>query len=216
MAKYRNSNIGVKLYKLRNDKHLKQEYVADCIGVARQTLSKWESNQSSPKLDNIILLAELFGVTVEYLTNDAIPVDQVEKYKSADENIVACEEVPQDDTQIAQKDEVQEIVTQEEKKSKRNKLSKKAKIMIIAIVLAVVMLVGIAMIIFGKCVVSFAYEGEFDLASLGQAWNFSVDNLGWIVFGVALSLAIVLGIVLIIDKVKHKKFEKEQMAMSNI
>ena len=41
-------SIGKKLYELRKQKGLSQEEVADKLNVSRQTVSKWETDQSMP------------------------------------------------------------------------------------------------------------------------------------------------------------------------
>ncbi len=60
-------NIGEKLYELRKEKHLSQEEVADKLNVTRQTISKWETNQSTPDFDKIKPLCELYGITADEL-----------------------------------------------------------------------------------------------------------------------------------------------------
>jgi transcriptional regulator with XRE-family HTH domain len=52
---------------------LSQEALADNLGVSRQAVSKWESQQSLPDLDKIILLSELFCVTTDYLLRGIEP-----------------------------------------------------------------------------------------------------------------------------------------------
>lgn len=52
---------------LRKAKGISQEELADRIGVSRQAISKWESEQSSPDLEKIILLSDYFEVTTDYL-----------------------------------------------------------------------------------------------------------------------------------------------------
>ena len=47
-----------------------QEELADQLGVSRQAVSKWESAGSIPDLQKIIQLAELFGVSTDYLLKD--------------------------------------------------------------------------------------------------------------------------------------------------
>lgn len=49
-----------------------QEELAEKLGVSRQSVSKWESAQSVPDLNRIIKMAELFGVTTDYLLKDEI------------------------------------------------------------------------------------------------------------------------------------------------
>ena len=52
---------------LRKARGISQEELADKIGVSRQAVSKWESEQSSPDLEKIILLSDYFEVTTDYL-----------------------------------------------------------------------------------------------------------------------------------------------------
>lgn len=60
-------NIGEKLYELRKEKNLSQEEVADKLNVTRQTISKWETNQSTPDFDKIVPICELFEISTEEL-----------------------------------------------------------------------------------------------------------------------------------------------------
>lgn len=52
---------------LRKAKGISQEELADHIGVSRQAVSKWESEQSSPDMEKVILLSDYFEVTTDYL-----------------------------------------------------------------------------------------------------------------------------------------------------
>ena len=55
--------IGEKLLELRKKTNLSQEDVAFKLNVTRQTVSKWETNQSVPDFDKIVPLCELYGVS---------------------------------------------------------------------------------------------------------------------------------------------------------
>lgn len=55
------------LIQLRKRNHMSQEELAAKIGIARQTLSKWETGESVPDIEKCALLAELFGVTLDDL-----------------------------------------------------------------------------------------------------------------------------------------------------
>lgn len=66
-------NIGEKLYELRKAKNLSQEEVADRLNVTRQTVSKWETNQSTPDFDKIMPLCELFEIGTEELLTGKKP-----------------------------------------------------------------------------------------------------------------------------------------------
>lgn len=52
---------------LRKSKGISQEDLADQVGVSRQAVSKWESEQSIPDLDKLILMSDFFEVTTDYL-----------------------------------------------------------------------------------------------------------------------------------------------------
>ena len=60
-------NLGDKLIELRKNAHLSQEEVAFKLNVTRQTVSKWETNQSTPDFDKIVPLCELFEITTDEL-----------------------------------------------------------------------------------------------------------------------------------------------------
>ncbi len=79
-------SIGQKLLQLRKDKHLSQEEVADKIGVSRQTISKWETDQSIPDLDKILPLCELFEISANELLGSANSLDKNILHQSSDIN----------------------------------------------------------------------------------------------------------------------------------
>ena len=60
-------SLGQRLMELRKEKHLSQEEVADQLNVTRQSVSKWETDQSTPDFDKILPICELFGITTEEL-----------------------------------------------------------------------------------------------------------------------------------------------------
>ena len=59
-----------KIQYLRKKAGWSQEELADKTGVSRQAVSKWESGQSVPDLEKILLLSDLFSVTTDYLLKD--------------------------------------------------------------------------------------------------------------------------------------------------
>ena len=60
-------DLGENLYNLRKNKNLSQEEVAEKLNVTRQTISKWETNESKPDFDKILPICELFNITTEEL-----------------------------------------------------------------------------------------------------------------------------------------------------
>lgn len=60
-------SLGDKILDLRKKAGLSQEEVADKLGVSRQTVSKWETNQTVPELNKVKLLSQLYNVSYDYL-----------------------------------------------------------------------------------------------------------------------------------------------------
>ncbi len=60
-------NIADRIQHLRKVKGISQEELADKVGVSRQAVSKWESEQSIPDIDKIMLLSDYFEVTTDYI-----------------------------------------------------------------------------------------------------------------------------------------------------
>lgn len=63
---------GDKIAKLRKEKNLTQEQLAQIMNVSRQSISKWESNISYPDTDKLIQMSDLFECTMDYLLKDTI------------------------------------------------------------------------------------------------------------------------------------------------
>ena len=59
-----------KIIDLRKKNGWSQEELAEMMGVSRQSISKWEGAQSVPDLARIVKLAEIFGVSTDYLLKD--------------------------------------------------------------------------------------------------------------------------------------------------
>lgn len=66
---------GEKIYNLRKEARITQEEFADKMEVTRQAVSKWESDAAYPETDKIIKIAQLFGVTCDYLLSDGAKSD---------------------------------------------------------------------------------------------------------------------------------------------
>ncbi|MGX9758269.1 helix-turn-helix domain-containing protein [Clostridioides difficile] len=60
-------NLGENLKKLRKERNLSQEQLAEMLNVSRQAISKWESNKTYPDIENLVLLRNLFNVSLDYL-----------------------------------------------------------------------------------------------------------------------------------------------------
>jgi transcriptional regulator with XRE-family HTH domain len=64
-------NLGSQLKWFRQSKNFSQEDVAQKVGVTRQAVYKWENNKSYPDIDNLILLSELYEVTIDELIKES-------------------------------------------------------------------------------------------------------------------------------------------------
>jgi len=62
-----NVEIAERLAKRRREAGYSQESLAEKLGVSRQAVSKWERSESSPDTDNLIALAQLYGVSLDDL-----------------------------------------------------------------------------------------------------------------------------------------------------
>lgn len=60
-------NFGERLKEIRANQGLSQEQLAEKIGVSRQAITKWETNRGLPDVENMIILAEIFKVTLDEL-----------------------------------------------------------------------------------------------------------------------------------------------------
>lgn len=65
-------SLGEKLLKLRKKKGLSQEEVADILHVTRQTVSKWETDQSMPDFDKVLPICNLYEINTEELFHDEV------------------------------------------------------------------------------------------------------------------------------------------------
>lgn len=62
-----NMDLSQRLQELRKKEGYSQEQVAEMLGLSRQAISKWESGQGKPEIDNIIKLTEIYHVSADYI-----------------------------------------------------------------------------------------------------------------------------------------------------
>ena len=80
-------NLGERLFELRKAKNLTQDDVAEKLNVTRQTVSKWETNQSTPDFDKIVPLCELYEISPnELLTGEKQEQETVDNENSDEFN----------------------------------------------------------------------------------------------------------------------------------
>lgn len=59
-----------KLIELRREKGFSQEQLAEYLEVSRQSVSKWEADKTMPEISKLIVISELFQVSLDYLLID--------------------------------------------------------------------------------------------------------------------------------------------------
>src|SRR5690625_4427839 len=62
--------FGEKLLKLRKEKGLSQEALAEKLHTSRQAISKWENGQGYPETEKLLMIGNIFGVSMDYLLKD--------------------------------------------------------------------------------------------------------------------------------------------------
>lgn len=61
------NNLPNNLYELRRRAELSQEELAEKLGVSRQAVSKWERGEAYPDTENLIIISEMFSITIDEL-----------------------------------------------------------------------------------------------------------------------------------------------------
>ena len=64
-----------KLIALRKNAGMSQEELAEKLDVSRQAISRWENDSAKPDADHLLQISKLFGVTADYLLNEAYESD---------------------------------------------------------------------------------------------------------------------------------------------
>ena len=75
-----------KLIILRKNKNLSQEDLGNELGVARQTISKWELGETTPEMDKLVRMSELFDISLDELIKDTDKKIDSEKINVNDTN----------------------------------------------------------------------------------------------------------------------------------
>ena len=94
--------LSERLVRLRKQKGLSQFDVAESLHISRQAISKWESGSSIPSTDNLRLLGNLYGVTVDILLNGE-ENQQISEPPNTNENIPLSNEGLHSDKQRSRK-----------------------------------------------------------------------------------------------------------------
>ncbi|WP_276908240.1 helix-turn-helix transcriptional regulator [Peptoniphilus duerdenii] len=75
--------LGNKIKYYRGEKEFSQEELAERVYVSRQTISNWENNKSYPDINSIVLLSEVFEISIDNLIKG--DVEQMKKEINSEE-----------------------------------------------------------------------------------------------------------------------------------
>lgn len=122
-----------KLYNLRKQRGLSQEELANRLNVSRQTISKWEVGESTPDMEKLVALSDLFEISLDELVMDKIPAHVGETSSRSDIVNVLNDKVITDE----------------------NKQNAKRGLKIVAIVLGIILLIDVISMIVYFCLSGF-------------------------------------------------------------
>lgn len=71
--------FGERLRELRESRGLRQSDIADAIGISSVMIVNYEKGVKSPQIEKLKLLADFFGVTVDYLLGNESSVNELEE-----------------------------------------------------------------------------------------------------------------------------------------
>ena len=75
-------SLGENINRLRREKLMSQIDLADALDVSRQSVSKWESDSSTPELEKLLAMSELFGVSLDELVKGEKPAEKAQEDKT--------------------------------------------------------------------------------------------------------------------------------------
>ena len=79
--------LSEKLYTLRKKSGLSQEQLAEQLSVSRQAISKWESGQSVPESDKLIVISNYFKVSLDYLLKEESEQETITETPATDDSM---------------------------------------------------------------------------------------------------------------------------------
>ena len=74
--------LGEKIYHLRMTKNISQEKLASLLKISRQSISKWESDESVPQIEKILELSKIFSISTDDLIDPEVSLNIEPKAKS--------------------------------------------------------------------------------------------------------------------------------------
>lgn len=80
----RKNMLGENIYKLRKEKKLSQEQLAEMVGVTRQTISNWELKETSPNTEQLKALSRALNISIDELLDNDINSVLIEKVSNTE------------------------------------------------------------------------------------------------------------------------------------
>lgn len=77
-------NLGNKIMTLRKKNNLSQEDLAEKVGVTRQTISKWELEETTPDINQAKKLSMIFNISLDELVNNDVNSILIEKVSNTE------------------------------------------------------------------------------------------------------------------------------------
>lgn len=169
--------FGENLQKLRKERGISQEQLAEQLGVTRQSVSKWESGASYPEMDKIVAICNIFHCDMDVLINKDITEERDKKD--------ASKVVKVGFKNIA--DYIKKTIYLFEHQSFKDIIKMIAQVMII---ICVILCFSIPFILFKEMVVSLFYTGDnwFSIF-FSRFWNF-IFNASYGILAIATFLYI--------------------------
>jgi len=73
--------LGKQIKMHRQEAELSQEELANRVYVSRQTILNWENDKSYPDVNSLVLLSEIFQISLDKLMKEVIQKEEIEKMK---------------------------------------------------------------------------------------------------------------------------------------
>lgn len=77
--------FGENILKLRKERNLSQEMLAEKLNVTRQTISNWELGETSPNLEQLRLLSKIFNTSIDEMLDNDVKEVLVEKVSNTEQ-----------------------------------------------------------------------------------------------------------------------------------
>lgn len=81
--------LAEKIIALRKQKGMTQEELAEICGVSRQSVSKWEADIALPEVEKLLLIGQIFQISMDVLLKDELEISSVKEVHSCGDNAIA-------------------------------------------------------------------------------------------------------------------------------